>query len=185
MIADAHAAGAWSLATMLTTASVLAFLALAVFAGARDVATYVIPNWIPLAIVAAFAVAALAHGLSPAAAAWHVLGAVTVFTVGAILFHYRVMGGGDVKLMAAAALWTGLAGALMLVVLVSLYGGLLTLGVLALRRLRRGRSGDAAAKGVPYGAAIAAGVVTIVVKFPSAAGGLLNAVALGAAGAGG
>lgn len=176
---------------LVVVVSAAAFLGLVTFAGIRDVVSYIIPNWISLAIAGAFAVAAVASGMAWAAVGWHVLASVMVFTVGAILFHYGAMGGGDVKLMTAAALWTGLSGGVVLVLLVSLYGGVLTLIVLAGRLIRGAAAGAAKgadgteSPGVPYGAAIAAGVLTIFLGFPAFSGDLLKSAAIIAAGVGG
>lgn len=154
--------------------SVAIFVALAVYGGVRDVATYTIPNWIPLAISGAFAASVLAGRPSVEVAALHVAAAAAVFAGGLVLFHFNALGGGDVKLMAAAALWTGFSGLPGFVLLVTCYGGLLTLVLLTGRtlpvRLRHGHPAVerlvSGRQGVPYGLAIAAGVLTIVVAQP-------------------
>jgi prepilin peptidase CpaA len=158
--------------------SVIAFVALAIYGGCRDVASFTIPNWISLGIVAAFVVAVVAGQIAPAQVPGHVGAAVVVFAVGLALFHFRVFGGGDVKLMSAAALWTGFGGLADLVLMVACFGGVLTLALLAGRALpTRFTSGHAVLErlvsgrhGVPYGLAIAAGVLTAFIVLPLVAG---------------
>jgi prepilin peptidase CpaA len=71
-----------------------------------------------------------------------------------------MMGGGDVKLAAALALWFSPASTLKFLLLMSLAGGVLTLGVIALHRLKR-REGKPE---IPYGVAIAFGGLVILTQ---------------------
>lgn len=91
---------------------------------------------------------------------------LTMFAVGCGLFAMGWMGGGDVKLMAATALWFDWAGALSWLVYVTAGGGVLALVIIAGRRLvpRTVRANSSLAifapKGpVPYGVAIALGTI--------------------------
>jgi prepilin peptidase CpaA len=77
--------------------------------------------------------------------------AAGVFLFFAVLFQLGMMGGGDVKLLAALSLWLPLASLVKLVVIMSLAGGVLTLVMLA--RHRAAKSGEKLE--VPYGVAIA------------------------------
>lgn len=79
--------------------------------------------------------------------------ALALFAAGVLAFHAGVMGGGDVKLLAVGALWTGAAGAGPFLVATALAGGALALGFLIVRPK------DAAGRpmSLPYGVAIAAG----------------------------
>jgi prepilin peptidase CpaA len=79
--------------------------------------------------------------------------AVLVFMLFAGAFYMNVMGGGDVKLAGALALWFTPYETLTLIVVMSIAGGLLTLLVLASHHLRR-KDGRPE---VPYGVAIAVG----------------------------
>lgn len=79
--------------------------------------------------------------------------ALLVFLFFAGAFYLNVMGGGDVKLAGALALWFTPYDTLRLLVFMSLAGGLLTLIVLGIHR-SRGKTGRPE---VPYGVAIAAG----------------------------
>lgn len=82
-----------------------------------------------------------------------------VFAVFVAVFAFGMMGGGDVKLIGALALWLPLVPLLRMLVLMSLLGGALTLGMLVHARLRRPRP-DAAIE-VPYGVPIALGALIV------------------------
>ena len=73
-----------------------------------DVVTFRIPNWANLGLVAAFPVFAGAAALSGVDVFWleHLGAAAIVFAVGLGMFFARTLGGGDVKLLSAAALWS-------------------------------------------------------------------------------
>ena len=87
-----------------------------------------------------------------------------VLVLGTMMFGRGWMGGGDIKLLAACALWFDLASGWKLMVAIAIAGGLETLVIMALRRLRWPdgmrqrvlllRRGE----GIPYGIAIAFGV---------------------------
>ena len=53
-----------------------------------------------------------------------------MFALFAIAFRFGAMGGGDVKMAAALALWLPLAGVVKLLVIMSIAGGVLTLAML-------------------------------------------------------
>lgn len=74
-----------------------------------------------------------------------------VFAFFAFMFAMGWMGGGDVKLLAALALWLPLYSMVQLLVAMSLLGGLLTLAVIALHRVRKIKTNPE----IPYGVAIA------------------------------
>jgi prepilin peptidase CpaA len=82
-----------------------------------------------------------------------------VFGLLAGAFYAGMMGGGDVKLAAALALWFSPGGTVKFLVWMSLAGGALTLGLLAWHRAKR-REGRPQ---VPYGVAIALGGLAILV----------------------
>src|SRR5262245_53355202 len=79
--------------------------------------------------------------------------AALVFLLFAGAFYLGVMGGGDVKLAAALALWFTPYDTLRLIVMMSLAGGLLTLIVVGIHRARKKEGRPE----VPYGVAIAVG----------------------------
>jgi prepilin peptidase CpaA len=79
--------------------------------------------------------------------------AILVFLFFAGAFYLNVMGGGDVKLAGALALWFTPYDTLRMIVIMSIAGGLLTLVVLAAHRARKKLNRPE----VPYGVAIAVG----------------------------
>ncbi len=81
----------------------------------------------------------------------HLAIAASVFVFFALLFRFGAMGGGDVKLFSALALWFNLVWVMRLVVVASLLGALVTI-IFWLIHKRRGQSGPVQ---VPYGIAIA------------------------------
>jgi len=140
--------------TLLLT---LCALALFAAAAATDIGARRIPNRLTLAL----ALVGLARiALAPAGAAVLSLGvdlgaAAVVFLLGTAGFHLRLLGGGDVKLLAAGALWIGATSLPPYLMTTVLAGGLLALGFIVWH-LALGKRG-AAAPSLPYGVAIAAG----------------------------
>ncbi|SCW85107.1 prepilin peptidase CpaA [Sphingobium faniae] len=147
------------------TQIILALAALLlILAAVQDVAMLRISNLFPLALIALFGVWAAHIGFSTAL--WsNALSFLIALGVGTFLFARQWLGGGDVKLLAASALWFPIKGLLPLTVYVTLLGGLLALVFILLRRIvpagnREGGIPALKAKGpVPYGVAIAAGVI--------------------------
>jgi len=94
-----------------------------------------------------------------------------ILTIGAFLFERGVLGGGDVKLFAAVGLWADLRTALWLVVSIAIAGGLLALTMIFLRTFvpkglaRRVKTLQPKA-GIPYGIAITAGTLLMLVPGP-------------------
>ena len=119
-----------------------------------DVRTFTISNKVNLAIALIAPVYWLAAGVDlwPDAGA-RVATAVAVFLLFAVAFYMNAMGGGDVKLAGALALWFPPAGTVKLVVLTSLAGGVLTLIVAGLHKYQQKEGRPE----VPYGVAIAFG----------------------------
>lgn len=149
-----------TLMTILLAASAAVF----VWAAVSDARRYLIPNAASLLLAGLFAAFAISTP-SDILVLGHVLAGTAAFAVGAGLFHGGLMGGGDVKLLAAATLWAGPAHAADLLLVTALAGGLLGGGMLLARRLARrtapAPSGEAVARAMqarlPYGIAIAAG----------------------------
>jgi len=119
-----------------------------------DVRTYTISNGINLAIALAAPVYWLSAGVPILPdAGLRIAVAAGVFLLFAIAFYLNAMGGGDVKLAGALALWFPPMATVKLVVLTSLAGGVLTLIVAGLHRFRKKEGRPE----VPYGVAIAFG----------------------------
>ncbi len=158
------------------TLLVLVFPALVITAALRDVVSYTIPNWISVALIAAFPVAALAQGMAlPAVGGAFGIGAVAL-VAGMAMFALGWIGGGDAKLFAAAALWLGWPAILTYLAVTGIAGGALAVGLLSLRSpillpwvmngppwfARLAEPGE----NVPYGLAIAIGALA---AFPASA----------------
>ena len=129
-----------------------------VVAAVIDVRTFTISNRLNLAV----ALSAPLYWISVALAPWPGMAvqlgaAAIVFAILAVAFYIGMMGGGDVKLAAALALWLPPAGTFRFLVLMSVAGGVLTLGILMFQRMR-GRPGRPQ---IPYGVAIAAGGLAV------------------------
>lgn len=151
---------------MIVAAILLVFPLCLAFAAISDLLTMTIPNRVSLIMVISFAVLAPLSGLALPAIGMHVLGAAVVFGICFALFALNVMGGGDAKLLSAAALWFGYEPALLsFLACVSVIGGLVTLAILLIRSqsntiLAIGLplpSSLLHAKKIPYGIAIAIG----------------------------
>jgi prepilin peptidase CpaA len=131
-----------------------------------DIASFTIPNFLNLALMAAFAVFAFSAGLSFSAIGWHLVAGVIALAIGFGLFALGHIGGGDAKLFAVVVLWLGLRDLLPYALLASVLGGALALSLIILRQwplpaflARFGwivKLHDSQA-GVPYGVALAAG----------------------------
>ena len=135
------------------TYGLLAALAIALLiAAVSDLRTRLIHNWLTFGIAAAAPAYWWASGLSlwPGVAGQIGLG-LAAFAALAGLFAAGAMGGGDVKLLTALALWLPWKPFLQLVVIMALLGGVLTLVCVAWHRMAR-RNGKLE---VPYGVAIA------------------------------
>lgn len=138
----------------------LAALAIALlFAAFTDLKSRRIANWLNAAIALGAPLFWWASDLSlwPDVALQFGV-ALATFAVLSVLFAIRAMGGGDVKLLTALALWIQPVPFVKLLVMMALVGGVLTLIFGAWHVMRRQRDRVA----IPYGVAIAlAGLWTI------------------------
>ena len=114
----------------------LGFGALLLAASVSDVLRLRIPNPIPLGLLALFALE-LVLGTGPAAPFDHLMAMGLALAVLLPLFALDMLGGGDVKLLAAVALWLGMTKLAPLLILVGIAGGMFALLWLALRWLVR------------------------------------------------
>jgi prepilin peptidase CpaA len=103
------------------------------FGGAMDLLTMTIPNRLSLLLIAGFAVAAAFAGMPLATVGNHVLAGLLLLAVGIFMFSMGWLGGGDAKLLAAAALWIGFDGLPVYLLQVSMLGGVLALLILTYR----------------------------------------------------
>lgn len=148
---------------------VAVFPSVMVFAAAMDVFTMRIANRISIALVLTFFIAALAAGLSLDQVGIHLAVGMAVLVANMVLFHFRFIGGGDAKLLAAASVWIGYGQLVPFIAYVTIFGGLLALLILGYRSLPAGalplppwavrlhQHGE----GMPYGVAIAAGALLV------------------------
>jgi len=134
---------------------------LLVVAAVIDVRTFTISNRLNLAV----ALMAPLYWWSAHLPLWPDIGiqvaiAAGVFALLAVAFYAGMMGGGDVKLAAALALWFSPQSTLRFLVFMSIAGGVLTLVVVGLHRLKK-KPGKPE---VPYGVAIAVGGLLILIQ---------------------
>ena len=125
---------------------------LLVSAGIEDVRTREIANWKNATIALLAPLWWWLNGLSP----WPDLAiqigmAIVVLAFFWAMFHFGGMGGGDVKMIGALALWFPFEALLWMLIIMSLVGGALTLLLVIERAVRRKKG----AIEVPYGVAIA------------------------------
>ena len=165
------------MALQLQSAALIGFAALMLLAAFEDLRRLIIPNALTLAMCVLWPLDMVA-----APSLDGILGslgcALAVFAGGALCFSRGYVGGGDVKLLSAAALWAGPAGTVPLLVLTGVLGGMLALLLLVppgayVIELARAKLGPAdtepkplfpksrAATPVPYGIAIAAAALIV------------------------
>jgi len=154
---------------LIVAGPIVISLVLLLIASAHDIAARTIPNWIPLVL----AVSGLAGRAYDGSLLLGVGVAGSVFLVAAIVWRCGMMGGGDVKLLGAAAVVVPPGHVIQFLVLMSLAGSLLACLYLAARpvvsRPRSARPRSLLARalraerwrisrgaGLPYACAIAA-----------------------------
>jgi prepilin peptidase CpaA len=143
----------------------LVFPALLAFAAASDLLTMTISNRLCMALALAFVPLALLAGLALPQIGIHLIAGAAMLALGFALFAAGWIGGGDAKLAAAILLWMGPEAGLAWGLLAAVFGGGLTLMLLAVRKvplpeplaaqpwIARLHASDS---GVPYGIALAA-----------------------------
>ncbi|MBL9010726.1 MAG: prepilin peptidase [Alphaproteobacteria bacterium] len=149
--------------------------ALFVAGAVTDLVSFKIPNWIPAALAAAFALAAALAAMPLGEIGWHALVCLAALVIGMGLFAGNLIGGGDAKLLAAAALWMGPHFILLYCMVFALVGGAFAIAILWLRRaplpamtarlpflneLLRPKAG------LPYGVALGIGALIVLPKTP-------------------
>ena len=138
-------------------------LLLLLVAAAQDAWRLRISDWVSGAIAIGAFVALALDG--PVAGLWqNFLLFAAVLAVGTFMFGRGWMGGGDIKLLAASALWFDLSNGWKLLVAIAIAGGIEALLIIILRRLpwsdkARNKALLLQRRGpIPYGIAIALGV---------------------------
>ena len=155
---------------MLDIARLLLFPALMAFAAASDLLTMTISNRISLALGVSFLALALMSGMPAFDILAHLGAGATVLVVSFGCFAMGWVGGGDAKVVSAAALWFGFDHLMNFLLYASLFGGALTLLLLQFRQwpLPYALAGQtwlirlhAKENRVPYGIALAIGALMI------------------------
>jgi prepilin peptidase CpaA len=161
---------------MLEMLALVAFASLLVYAACTDVASLTIPNWVSIALAALFVPIALLTHMPLNEIGVHLLFGFGLLAVGFFLFQANIIGGGDAKLLAGAAVWTGFTAFLPFIVWTTMAGGVVALALLSARqwvvptaalpgfvnRLLTPKSG------VPYGVAIMMGGLMALPSLPFA-----------------
>jgi len=154
--------------TRMLVLSVFPFLL--IYAAISDFRTYRLPNWLNGLIFLSFFPVALIAGMPWNVMGWHLAASGVVLVGCFILFAFDLFGGGDAKMLSAAAVWIGWGENLgVYIVYTALAGGALALAMKSwqMLRLEQGIWGtDGALRkaltknlDLPYGAAIATGAL--------------------------
>lgn len=130
-------------------------------AAIQDALRFRISNLTSLVVLAGAIAAAAIAGPS-----WSLWQNATVLAVilalGTVAFSAGWLGGGDVKLLAAAGLWFDLRSALWFLAVVFISGGVVAICYLLTRPFRRSAAAGKMGKRVPYGVAIAIGAAAMI-----------------------
>lgn len=149
----------------LDTLLLLFFPAVMAFAAFSDMLTMTIPNRVSLVLIAGFVAMAILTGMPLKTFGLHMAAGAAVLVITFGMFAFGWIGGGDAKLAAATGIWCGFGVLVDYLLVASVLGGLLTLGILYLRTFllpeRLLRIGWIARlhhhkTGIPYGIALAA-----------------------------
>ncbi len=147
-------------------------------AAVSDAWKFIIPNIVSLVLIPAFIAAFAVSGLGWEALLNHTVTGIGMLIVGMLFWHLGFAGGGDAKLLAAAALWLGWPVYGHALIAISLFGGLMAIVFLVTRKLLRwyprisinipflARIAATTEPKLPYGVAIAAGSLYV---FPESA----------------
>ncbi len=162
-----------SLLASVNVAGLVLFAAALVWTAGSDLLRLRIPNWVVVTIAALYPIYVLSAA-QPVAWQGALVVAGLVFAIGFAFYSFRVLGGGDVKLLAAVALWAGPAQITAFMLSTAIIGGVLA--IVATTPLRLLFPYMAAATGVdvdlrqlvklqiPYGVAIAAGGLIVAAR---------------------
>lgn len=150
---------------MIEIAVMAFFPIIMAFAACSDLFTMTISNRASIALVAGFPPLALALGVPLETIGWHLSCGMGILVLTFAMFCMNWVGGGDAKLAAATAVWLGWQNVFEYGLIAAVFGGGLTLGLLAVRRwplpglfMRThwiARLHDEKS-GIPYGIALAA-----------------------------
>lgn len=158
---------------MITSIALAAYASLLLYAAYSDVTRLIIPNWISVALTAVFPIAALVAGAPLGAIGVHLAVGFGVLALGFALFQLNVFGGGDAKLLAAVAVWTGAPALMHFIFWTAVAGGVLAAALLAARQMLSAETSPSGLahllqkqNGIPYGVAIMAGALATIPALP-------------------
>ena len=146
-----------ALSVQLHILVLLAFVVLLAWAAGEDMRRLIIPDWISLGIAGLYPLHVLTSPVTPS---WLIAAGLAALTlvIGFALFGANLIGGGDVKLMAAVALWAGPFRLPLLIIATALAGGVVAILLLVYRWGKGSRRQEKGSPTViPYGVAISAG----------------------------
>ncbi len=118
---------------MLSLSVLLLFPVAMMMSTFNDILSMKIPNYVPLALLAGFAVLAPIGGMGWATLGSHVGVAAIVFFIGYILFAMNRLGAGDVKLAFLTAFWLGPSASALYFAYAGIIGGIAAIILLQFR----------------------------------------------------
>ena len=150
---------------MIEVAVMVFFPVLMAFSACSDLFTMTISNRVSIALVVGFFPLAFILGVPSMTVLSHLSCGAAVLVLTFCFFSFGWVGGGDAKLAAATAIWLGWENLMEYGLVAAIFGGVLTLALIAVRRwplpgalMRRAwiaRLHDEKS-GIPYGIALAA-----------------------------
>ena len=156
-------------------------------AAITDIRKFIIPNTVSIVLVVAFFISFFLSGLSFDVLTNHILTGSIMLAVGIAMFAFNICGAGDSKLLAAAALWLGWPMFGQALIFITLFGGVLAVGIFLARGVARwvprlslifppmAKLAATEKLIAPYGVAIAVGAVYVFPKsalFQAVVGGM-------------
>jgi prepilin peptidase CpaA len=124
------------MSTPLPISLAMILVAVVLIAAVSDLRSRRIPNWLSLTgIIAGIALNSFLYGFDGAVRSLEGMG--TAFGIYFVLYLFRAMGAGDVKLMAAVGAFVGPGNWLMIFLITALLGGGIALAVLLARKRMR------------------------------------------------
>ena len=138
-----------------------------------DLRSLTIPHYFTFIVSGIFIIAAVLNKIPVTSPGLHLLSAGIAFFIAFILFVFGIMGGGDVKLLTALALWVTPESVMLLLASIAICVLFVSIGVILLHLfvnkilLKKTSSyyklySEVRRKRVPYGPAIALGTITFI-----------------------